>query len=176
SNSHLTSKNKSYKPLVKRTNLTSKKEINLDKQIKYWKIRRDTLTKTVKYVQEQQKIEFLIEKYKNIAQMASNYVFNEYCTKFAKMGGYKVWQHQQWESKKRSTFNDDELESTYTAYLESEEFAQLSEFEKKEIQLQFEMYLDNEEKETAPPEFEDEFTMKELYKILKLNYQLVYET
>ncbi|MCP8718132.1 MAG: hypothetical protein M5F18_02415 [Asgard group archaeon] len=139
-------------------------------------MQRDTLTKALRYTRERNTVELLIEKYTTVAQMASNYLFNEYSIKFAKLGGYKEWQIKQWQIQQEqlSSFDDD-LQNVYLKYFDSEEFVQLSEFEKKEIKLNYQSRFE-ETKEKDPPEFTDEFTMGDLYKILNLDYDLVFSS
>ncbi|RCK59567.1 Meiosis protein 5 [Candida viswanathii] len=172
---HLSGKNgRKYKPLVAKNKSTSDHELKLDKQIRHWEIQRDTLSKAIRYKKESARVEQLIEKYTTVAQMASNYLYNEYSIKFTKIGGYKQWQLKQWEFKRQQLSGfDDEMQTVYMNYFESEEFAQLSELEKREIRLDYESKFEGEE-EAEPPEFTDEFTMGDLYKILNLEYDLVY--
>lgn len=127
--------------------------------------------KATTYVKEQANIKMLIDKYSTIAQMASNYLYNEYCLKFTKLGGYANWQLQQWKENQSKSV-DYELESLYSSYFDSDEFKQLSDLEKKEIMLDYEEKFSCDDNNT--PVFTDEFIMKDLYTILNLDYELVY--
>lgn len=159
--------------MIKKKQL-SDKEVSLDKQLNYWRKQKDTLTKATTYLKEQANIDQLIDKYSAIAQMASNYLYNEYCLKFTKLGGYANWQLQQWKENQSNNV-DYELESLYSSYFDSEEFNQLSDLEKREIMLDYEEKFghDDNNKENIPV-FTDVFTMKDLYSILNLDYELVY--
>ncbi|CAI5755825.1 unnamed protein product [Candida verbasci] len=164
---------KPEKMIVKAKKLSSK-EITLDEEIKIWKIQKDTLIKATNYLKQKNQISQLIDQWKSIAQMASTYVFNEYKLKFDRMGGFNQWQTQQYEIKMQTII--DEKKIAFETYMESEEFKQLSKIEKKQIELDYEkLDEDEEEIEGKRPNFNDEFTMKELYKILNKDYHLVFE-
>ena len=162
--------------MVAKRNPTSEYENKLDQQISHWKTYRDTLTKALRYIKERGAVEQLIEKYTMAAEMASNYLYNDYSIKFSKIGGYRAWQIKQWERQQErlSGFNE-ELQNSYLEYFESDEFSQLSELEQKHIKLEFKSKFEEIDKQ-EPPEFTNDFTMVDLYKILNLDYNLVYES
>lgn len=157
-------------------------ETNLDKQLRVYKLKKDTLMKATKYVKDGDKIQKLIEYWRTVAQFASNYVFNERSIAIQKMGGFQEWQRQQWEKKKQKEL--EEKEALWERI--SEELQAISNESKSAVMEQLAELgfvvsddgeiVDNLHKESeTEPEFSMEFTMKDLYRILKLDYDLVYE-
>ena len=167
---------KVFKPLVA-NNSPTQKEVQLDKQLKYWKMKNDTLAKACSYVNEERKVVELITKWKNICQMASNYLYNDFSIKIERIGGYKKFQIREWEKLKESkSYGVEEMENNFEIYVESDEFKMLSGLEQQEVIDNFNDFLKTHKPpDKDVPEFTDEFTMRDLYKLLHLDYSLVYE-
>ncbi|KAI3405924.2 STE13 [Candida oxycetoniae] len=147
------------------------------------RLQKDTLEKAKRYLQDQDRIEKLINHWRTVAQMASNYLYNEQSIKFARMGGFKQWQIQEWSREKElaaSRLEDARLMLYQKLELELE-LGKVDEEEKECIMQEFNgsYGLDEEgtpiEEEEEMPDFSDDFTMKNLYKILGLDYELVFE-
>jgi hypothetical protein len=151
------------------------KELSMMKKIKKY---RDS--------KESEKLDALIEKWRSIAEMGSNYIFNEAKIKIEKMGGIKQFKLKEKKAKLRKMkFEFDEnLLYKIEEYITTEEYKNLDDYEKEEIlakQRELEEMSEKLERGELPlgdddkdDDDNDEFTMKDLYKQLKLDYNLVY--
>ncbi|KAI5958864.1 STE13 [Candida theae] len=157
-------------------------EANLDKQLRICKLKKDTLTKAAKYVRDENKIQHLINYWRTVAQLASNYVFNEQSIAMSKMGGFQEWQRRQWEKQNEK---DREERAAFWEQV-SEEFQATSNENKSAMVEQLadlgllvssegELLQDSHDETKDAPSFSSQFTMRDLYNILKLDYDLVDE-
>ncbi|EDK45102.1 hypothetical protein LELG_03281 [Lodderomyces elongisporus NRRL YB-4239] len=157
------------------------REDEILRDLRFYRLQKDTLEKAVKYVKDEPRIEKLISYWRTIAQMASNYVYNEQSVKFSRCGGFKKWQEETWEreiAEERSKLND----AREMLLLELKDLQK--EMDEEDIECIMKEFnelhgLDDDGEvidEKEMPEFTDDFTMKDLYRILKLDYDLVYET
>lgn len=182
---------------VKLNQLSSKEyyeetERQLKRDILKYQKEIDTMKKIKKYrnSRESQKLEALIDKWRAIAEMGSNYIFNEARMKINRMGGMKKFKEKQKKSKiRKMKFEFDEsLLYRIEEYIETEEFKNLDTYEKEEVlskkkeleemseKLERGEFPDNEEEDDDSDTNENnELTMEELYKQLGLDYKLVYE-
>lgn len=159
---------------LQREILKYQSEVNLMKKIKKYRETNDT-----------EKLDRLIEKWRNIAEKGSNYLYNEARLKISRMGGLEEFRKKQKKSmlrKKKFEF-DESLLYRIEEYMESEEYKNLDDYEKeevisrkKEIEEMSEKIENGEFLQDDESNDEDEFTMKELYKQLGLDYSLVYES
>lgn len=152
-------------------------EINLMKKIKKYRETNDT-----------QKLNELIEKWRDIAQKGSNYLFNAAKLKISRMGGIEEFRKRQKKSKlKKMKFEFDEsLLFRIEEYMETEEFKNLEGYEKEEVLSRKKELEEMSEKlengqiafgdEEEEDDDDDEFTIEELYKQLGLDYELVYNS
>ncbi|KAG5420475.1 hypothetical protein I9W82_002356 [Candida metapsilosis] len=157
-------------------------EAGLDKQLRVYKFKKDTLIKAGMYVKDDAKIQNLIDYWRTVAQMASNYVFNEQSVVINKVGGFQEWQRRQWERKKDKERDErdvlwesisEELQATSDENKSAmiDQLAELGFVVSNDGELLHD--LNNEMEET--PTFSSDFTMRDLYDILNLDYDLVYE-
>lgn len=173
---------KSFKPLFanRRGSLPTAKEVSLDKEIRDWLKRKDLLTKAVRYLKEaeKEKVERLRQKWHQACIDASSYLLNSMQLKIMHMGGYSVWKQQQREKEnsKKLASNDNLIEEL-SAFVEQDEFSNLSSFEQSDILEQ----LNEASKVTEDTDLDDslnhsqdQLTMQEMYALMKLDYQLVF--
>lgn len=157
-------------------------EANLDKQLRMYKLRKDSLVKAAKYVKDEDKIQHLINYWRTVAQYASNYVFNERSVAIEKMGGFQEWQKRQWEKKNERKREErdvlwerisEELQATSEESRSSmiEQLAEIGFVVSSDGEILEDLHIEIEE----APTFSNEFTMRDLYKILRLDYDLVYK-
>lgn len=151
-------------------------EINIMKKVKKYRDSKDS-----------RKLTMLIDKWKKNAEMASNYIYNQASMKVSRMGGMNEFRKRQKKSKlRRMKFEFDEsMLYRLEEYMETEEFRSLDKYDQNELRSKkIEMEKMSEKIENGEilisdddPENEegsDEFTMKDLYKQLGLDYELVY--
>lgn len=170
---------KSFKPLIQsKSNRPSPVEKSLDLQIKYWLKRKDLLVKAVKYqkTNEFEKINDLIEKWRKICHQASNYLLNSMQVKIMHMGGHSAWKQQQKDKKANQSFGNESCRENLSDFVNSEEFTHLSSYEQSDLMEQLnetlnESILENEDEGTF---LDDQLTMHELYRLLNLDYDLIY--
>lgn len=163
---------------LRRDILKYQNEVNTMKQVKKYRAS-----------QESDKLEDLIVKWRDIAERASNYMLNEAKLKIDRMGGVDEFRKRQKKSKLRKMkFEFDEnLLYRIEEYMESEEYKNLDTYDQEEIKSKRremqamseklergEIPLGNEDQESEDDNESNEFTMKDLYKQLKLDYRLVY--
>lgn len=163
---------------LQRDILKYQSEINLMKKIKKY---RDS--------KESENLEQLINKWKDIADKGSSYLYNEARLKISRMGGMEEFRERQKKSKLRKMkFEFDEsLLYRIEEYMQTEEFQNLEKYEqgeiiskKKELEKisekieSGEIFEDENNNNDKENEDSEEFTMKELYKQLGLDYDLVY--
>lgn len=162
---------------VKREIFNLQREIEVMKRVK--KYRNSS---------ENEKLDESILKWRDIAQMASNYMLNEARNKISQMGGIDSFKERQKKAKQRKMkFEfDDSMLYKIEDYMETEEYKELGKYEKEEILSkkreleEMSEKLENgefpvDESEDELGDNNDEFSMKDLYKQLKLDYNLVYE-
>ena len=159
---------------LQREILKYQSEINLMKKLKKYRETNDT-----------EKLDRLIDKWRDIAAKGSNYLYNEARLKISRMGGLDEFRKKQKKTKLRKMkFEYDEsLLYRIEEYMESEEYKNLDNYEKeevisrkKEIEEMSEKIENGDFLSDNDDDEEDEFTMKELYKQLGLDYDLVYES
>ncbi|KAG0676330.1 hypothetical protein C6P42_001308 [Pichia californica] len=169
--------NDEYERQLQRDILKYQSEINKMKKIKKY---RDS--------KEDQKLDQLIEKWRDIAEKGSNFLFNEAKLKIERMGGIEEFRKKQKRSKLRKMkFEFDEsLLYKIEEYMESDEYKNIEGYEKEEIisrKKELEKISEQIENGQIPRENNqnddsssenDEFTMEELYKQLGLDYKIVY--
>ncbi|GAV27301.1 hypothetical protein PMKS-000765 [Pichia membranifaciens] len=159
---------------LQREILKYQSEINLMKKLKNYRETNDT-----------EKLDRLIDKWRDIAAKGSNYLYNEAKLKISRMGGLEEFRKKQKKTKLRKMkFEYDEsLLYRIEEYMESEEYKNLDSYEKEEVISRKKEIEEMSEKiengdflsDDNDDDEEDEFTMKELYKQLGLDYSLVYE-
>jgi hypothetical protein len=161
-----------------KTNKPSPVEKSLDLQIRHWLKRKDLLVKAVKYqkTNESAKINALIDKWRGICHQASNYLLNSMQVKIMHMGGYSTWKQQQKDKKINQSFDNDSYRENLSDFVNTEEFTHLSSYEQSDIMDQLnensnQSILENETEETN---LDDQLTMNELYRLLNINYDLIY--
>lgn len=140
-----------------------KREYQIDCQIKEELRRKDLIVKAIEYVNnhEEAKVLQLIDKWRDVAQKSSNYLLNDLQVKAQKMGGAAKLRQLL-----NSAFQDDDLLQEYQLFIESDSYHDLTALEKSE--------LHNKMALLQPDDTDDEFGMKELYAMLKLDYSLVF--
>jgi hypothetical protein len=168
-------------------------------QAKIRQLKRDIATyqteigtmKTVKKYRatgESEKLDVLIEKWRDVAQMASNYMLNEARNKISQMGGIETFRERQKKSKQRQMkFEfDDSMLYRIEEYMETEEYQDLGKYEKDEILSkkreieEMREKLENGDFPVADSQSDEdgngdeEFSMKDLYRQMKVDYNLVY--
>ncbi|CAK9437252.1 uncharacterized protein LODBEIA_P16300 [Lodderomyces beijingensis] len=172
----MTATTKSYK-VFKKTPL-AKPEDELTKSLKHYMLYRDTLQKAVRYTKEESRIQNLIQYWREVAQKASTYIYNEQSTKFARMGGFKHWQTEQWLQQQESE-RDRILETYHDLQMETKHLDPDCQGEiMTEFQEQYGLDEDGEFVEDlgdVVPVFSDDFQMRDLYRILGLDYDLVFD-
>lgn len=198
-------KNKLKMSVQLKLNQLSKDECNneskrqIQREILKLRTEVEVMKKVKKYrdSKESEKMDQLIEKWRNIAQMASNYMLNEARYKVERMGGLSEFRNKQKKAKLRKMkFEFDEsLLYRIEEYMESEEYKNLDKYEKEEIisrknelEKMSEMIENgrypganddddnNDNDGDDDKETDEEFTMEDLYKQLKLDYDLVYKS
>lgn len=160
---------------LQRDILKYQSEINLMKKIKKYRDSR-----------ESEKLEKLINKWKDIADKGSSFLYNEAKLKISRMGGMEEFRKRQKKSKLRKMkFEFDEsLLYRIEEYMQTGEFKNLEKYEqgeiiakKKELEKLSEKIESGEileDENNKENEESEEFTMVELYKQLGLDYNLVY--
>lgn len=151
-------------------------EVNIMKKVKRYRMS-----------EESKSLDRLIDKWRNIAEMASNYIYNQAASKVSRMGGMSEFRKRQKKSKLRKMkFEFDEsVLYRLEEYMETEEYKNLDKYDqeeliskKKELKKMSER-IENGEFESSGSDTEDEegneLTMKDLYKQLGLDYDLVYD-
>lgn len=163
---------------LKRDIIKLQTEINIMKKVKKY---RDS--------GEHDKLIELIDKWKNIAEMASNYMFNQASVKVSRMGGMNEFRKRQKKSKLRKMKYEFDEGMLYRLeeYMESEGFRNLDKYDQNELldrKAEMEKMSEKIENGDIPLSDDDEeeedggdeFTMKDLYKQLGLDYELVFGT
>ncbi|KAI5962487.1 uncharacterized protein KGF55_003563 [Candida pseudojiufengensis] len=153
-------------------------EADLDKQLKMYKLKKDTLIKVTKYIKEKDQLQESISYWRNVAQKALNYLYNEQSVQFAKIGGFKNWHLQQWESKQRALeLQQDEmimnLQDTLDSATDDAKESFIEQLQESGFNIEDGEIINNYEEQT-PPNFNDEFSIQELCKILNIDYNLIY--
>lgn len=161
-----------------KSNKPSPVEKSLDLQIKHWFKRKDLLVKAVKYqkTNEFEKINYLIEKWRKICHEASNYLLNSMQVKIMHMGGYSTWKQQQKDKKANLSFGNESYRDNLSDFVNSEEFTHLSSYEQSDLMEQLNETSNHSilENETEGTYLDDQLTMHELYRLLNLDYDLIY--
>lgn len=158
-------------------------EINLMRKIKQY---RDS--------NESERLNELINKWRDIAEKASNYLYNQAKLKIDRMGGMEEFRNRQKKAKmsKMKFEFDQSVLYRIEEYMDTDEYKNLDVYQKKEVlsrkkELEEmsekiengELLSDSNENQTGHVDTdcvdeENEFTMKELYKQMGLDYNLVY--
>lgn len=165
-----------------------REESAIDNELRKLKKKIETLkrAKVILNKKDSQNNEELIDKWRDAAQRASNYLLNAAIEKINKSGGKREFERREKEKLKSSLeFSlDNSFQERIAEITNSEEFEAQSEEDKERILQDLEEEADksmrqlekdidanddNDEDNDA-----DEFTMKDLYKKLKLDYKLVY--
>lgn len=163
-----------------------RKETNLDSRIRKERAKVETLkrAKTILLKNDSQNNAELVLKWRDAAQKASNYLYNAALEKVEKAGGKKEFVRREKERLKDNMeySMDSSFQDRIGEVTQSEEYEQLPEGEKERILQQL-----DEEQEAAMKELEksfinedddahedEEFSMRDLYKRLKMDYQLVF--
>lgn len=160
---------------LKREILKLQSEVNIMKKVR--KYRKS---------EEAKSLAGLIDKWMTIAEMASNYVYNQAASKVSRMGGMSEFRKRQKKSKLRKMkFEFDEsVLYRLEEYMDTEEFRNLDKYDQEELKSKKEEMeklseqIENGEIDLSDTDNEDEcgdeLTMKDLYKQLGLDYDLVY--
>ncbi|CUM62897.1 uncharacterized protein PRCAT00000456001 [Priceomyces carsonii] len=155
-----------------------KKERQLDLQIRKMEKRKDLIVKALKYKRgkESDKIEQLIQKWRTASQMASSYLLNSFHLKISAMGGISEWRKSiKRKDKEKNRYQLEERLEWLEKLLNSDQFSDLSSIEQQEIQDQIQdLTAANEDDEWEANDEDYEFTMEEMLKYLKLDYNLLY--
>lgn len=166
-----------------KTNKPSPVEKSLDLQIRQLLKRKDLLVKAVKYqkTNEAAQINGLIDKWRRICHQASNYLLNSMQVKIMHMGGYSMWKQQQKDKQTNQSFGNDSYKENLNDFVNSEEFTHLSSYEQSDIMDQLnetsnQSVLDNDEDEKDETCLNDQLTMHEFYRLLNLDYDLIYNS
>lgn len=157
------------------------KERDLDAEINQFGNKKDTLLKATNYINnhESEKVYQLINKWKDISQQASNYLLNDSQVKIERMGGLSKFEAKRKEKMKSSFFDEENedgqgIEEKYQEFIKSDQFFELSESERKEIQSKFD-FLSNKNNSDVDEQSESStLQMHQLYEYLNLDYNLVY--
>ncbi|KAH3672837.1 hypothetical protein WICMUC_004059 [Wickerhamomyces mucosus] len=165
-----------------------REENSLDSQLRTLRTRLQTVkaAKKIIFNNEIEKTSRLIDKWRDVTQKASNYLLNSALEKVNKQGGKKEFVKREKEGLREtmeysvdSSFQDKYQEVTQSyefkvmdekdrnKWLESLEIQQQKEMEDIDKSLDLELGNDDENDD-------DDFTMRDLYKRLKMNYKLVY--
>lgn len=130
------------------------------------------MKKATKYLEtdEAGKLDTLIEKWKDISQMASNYLFTIHKTNVDKVGGLKQFNKIKKEQQKASL--DPSIKENYESFIQSEAFDELSKQEKQDLNSRFHTLAASSDSDS---DWSEEVTMEDLYDRLQLDYSLVYE-
>lgn len=141
-----------------------------------------TVMKRVTKIRENKKIEKLdrlILKWRETAQMCTHYLMNEANKKIDQMGGiieYRKREKQTKKTKMKLNFDDDKIHQL-ESFMQSEEYKNLDNYDKKEILRQKQQIEEMSNKIDDDPDnndFSNLFTMKELCTQLKQDYQLIW--
>lgn len=146
------------------------------------KLQKVERARKIKDKNDDSEVNALINKWRAATQKASNYLLNEAIIKINKCGGFKEFSKNENEKLKESLEYsiDSSFQERINEIVDSNEYNLLDESEKenilKDLEKQQEMAIEEMEKSIRidDDEINDEFTMKDLYKRLKLNYKLVY--
>lgn len=161
---------------------------HMDREILKYKQRLEKLEKIkAKRAKSSEKdeLEQLIEKWRKAAQAASNYMMNEAQLKIDRMGGIEEYRKKQNENKlRRMRFKyDNAVLPELEQFMESDQYKHLDKYQKEEflgkkrkMEKLGEEIESGEYKPTGDNHVEEdtEFSMKELYRQLHLDYDLVY--
>ncbi|VEU21762.1 DEKNAAC102714 [Brettanomyces naardenensis] len=131
---------------------------------------------------ENDELDQLIDKWRDAARAASNYMLNEARLKINKMGGIEEYRRKQQTSKLRKLkFQyDSTMLSEIEEYMNTEKYKNLDTFEKQEVidrKREIEKIsekIENGEYEANDEHNDSEFSMKELFGQLHLDYDLVW--
>lgn len=125
-----------------------------------------------------------IEQWQEVAKKASNYLLNEARNKITRMGGIDEYRRRQRESKLRKLkFQyDSTMLDRINDYMETSEYKSLDKYEKQQVKDRKQQIEAMGEK-IAGGEFEteddqdvdSEFSLKELYAQLQLDYDMIYK-
>jgi hypothetical protein len=160
-----------------------RKETELDMKIRKTKGRIESLKRAKNILSKQDTMsnEDLILKWRDAAQKASNYLLNAAVEKVNKAGGKKEFKRREREKLKESLEYsiDNSFQDRIGEITNSEEYDNLPEDEKERIlddlDKEHERAMEEAGKSLMDDEIEDdEFTMNDLYKRLKMDYKLVY--
>lgn len=119
-------------------------------------------------------MEQLIKKWHSACQQASNYMLNAMQLKIMSLGGYEEWRRE--ERRREITSNqNEELAEQLADFSNSEEFSNMSIYEQSSIMEQLNG-ITNAESETSSDDNTEEgqLSMKEMYSLLRLDYNLVF--
>lgn len=97
------------------------------------------------------------------------------------MGGYSMWKQQQKDKQTNQSFGNDSYKENLNDFVNSEEFTHLSSYEQSDIMDQLnetsnQSVLDNDEDEKDETCLNDQLTMHEFYRLLNLDYDLIYNS
>lgn len=162
-----------------------RQDARLDMQIRRAKVKVESLKRAKQILQKTDvnKTSELIEKWRIAAGRASNYLLNAAVDKVNKIGGKQEFVRKEREKMKESLEYsiDNSFQDRIYDISHSEEFQELPETEQDRIldglEKEQEKALSEAERtfmENEDDEVDEEFTMKDLYKRLKLDYKLVY--
>ncbi|CCH43850.1 Laminin subunit beta-2 [Wickerhamomyces ciferrii] len=165
-----------------------REESKLDYELRQARKKVETLkrAKVILSKNDTDKNQKLIDKWRDAAQRASNYLLNAAIEKINKAGGKKEYEKRERErNNERLEYSlDNSFQDRISDITNSEEYDALPEKEKERIleeleneaeksMREFENEIQEKEKEYEDQD-DDEFTMKDLYKKLNLDYDLVY--
>lgn len=131
-----------------------------------------------------EKLENLVEKWRLVSQKTISYLHFSTLQKIDKMGGFDRYRERELDQQRKQI--EDEVfryEEEMESFLESSEFQMLNEDDKVEYKAQVEAKMEELEKikeeklSKVEAEFEvkdSTFTMKELAKLLKVDYSLIF--
>lgn len=170
-----------FSPLARKGAVITKLDrgdLNARLQKRQLLVKRDTITKAIKYIEEDDfaHTSGLIEKWKVVAQMALSYLLNDLQSKINKMGGKAEWKKSCKETTNSSCDQLERLDSM-KLFAESPGFGDLSKYEQSE----FQKCIDKLEDECYGPssdgsETSEEFTMLDMYDLLKLDHGLIFDS
>lgn len=167
-----------------------REESKIDNKLRQMKKTIETLkrAKVILAKKDSQDNEELIEKWRDAAQRASNYLLNAAIEKINKSGGKREYERREKEKLRNSLeFSlDSSFQERIAEITNSEEFEAQTEEEKERILQDLEEEADksmrqlekdidaNDNNNDDDNDDADDFTMMDLYKKLKLDYKLVY--
>ncbi|SCU89448.1 LAFA_0E18118g1_1 [Lachancea sp. 'fantastica'] len=136
----------------------------------------------------EQEIECLIDKWRSICQAGMSYLLNSTLLKINKMGGYEELVRKEVEAEKRKLEYQlsGQLEYEIDDVIESEDFKKMSVLDQEELKRQlYERKEEADKAQQAQMEKLDarveessgkEFTMQNLARRLKVNYEMIFES